>query len=98
MHSRHHSESSRLRIVSCSVTTQSLNMIQFCQAACDDAKYVSSASQAFDLLFALNIQLNQDKELYSILKEAREKNGPSTNEEDVVLDTLIVLSRFVREL
>ena len=72
-------------------------MIQFCQAACDDAKYVSSANQAFDLLFALNIQLNQDKELYSILKEAREKNGPPTKEEDVVLETLIVLLLFVCE-
>ncbi|KAK8828941.1 hypothetical protein WA538_000944 [Blastocystis sp. DL] len=67
----------------------SLNMIQFCQAACDDAKYVSSANKAFDLLFALNIQLNQDKELYSILKESREKTVPPTKEEDVVLESLI---------
>ena len=70
-------------------------MIQFCQAACDDAKYVSSANKAFDLLFALNIQLNQDKELYSILKESREINVAPTKEEDVVLETLIVLSNHI---
>lgn len=68
---------------------QTLNLLQFCQAACDDPKYVSSAAQAYSILFDVNVKLNQDENLYTYLKETRALTD-SEPEDDVVLDSLIV--------
>ena len=72
---------------------QTLNLLQFCQAACDDPKCVSSATQAYSILFDVNVKLNQDENLYTYLKETRSMSD-SEPEDDIVLDSLIVVVGF----